>query len=326
VTTLENSAYDSLAEEALVRLDEIKRSQGQKDINGNLKSVIEGTQHFSVPEYLHHFSADNGAAGEYTVGGDDVISITVYEEPDLSIASVRVSMDGYISFPLIGRIKVGGLTTSEIETQITTRLAQGQYLWDAHVAVLVTGYNSKRFLVLGSVKTPGSYSLNGQERVLDAISRAGGVGKGQSGATLSAGRTGKIIRTLNTQASRERKIVIEIDLQGLLHQGDSVSNIFLKDRDVLYIPPAEHFYIIGEVKTPQSYALPRRNLTLVEAISMAGGFTNIAARNRTRVIRVEDGVEKIIEVRVDDITRAGKKGQDVVIKPNDIIVVPLSFF
>ena len=64
----------------------------------------------------------------------------------------------------------------------------------------------------------------------------------------------------------------------------------------------------------------------MEAIGMAGGFTPIAARNRTRIIRVENGVEKIIEVKVDAITGAGRKIQDVIIQPHDVIVVPESFF
>ncbi len=98
------------------------------------------------------------------------------------------------------------------------------------------------------------------------------------------------------------------------------------DKDLLYIPTAEHIYIIGQVKSPGSYTIPEGEITLVGAIGMAGGFTRIAARNKTRIIRLEDGVEKIIEVKVDAITEAGKKIQDVQIKPGDIIVVPESFF
>jgi polysaccharide export outer membrane protein len=100
----------------------------------------------------------------------------------------------------------------------------------------------------------------------------------------------------------------------------------LVDRDVLYVPTAEYFYIIGQVRKPGSYAIPDREITLVEAIGMAGGFTRIASRNKTRIIRVEEGIEKIIQVKVDAIIKAGKKIQDVVIQPNDVIVVPESFF
>ena len=117
-----------------------------------------------------------------------------------------------------------------------------------------------------------------------------------------------------------------IDLSGLLKGSDQISNIFLADQDVLYIPKAEFFYIMGEVKTPGSYAFNKKDITIIEAISMAGGFTPIAARNKTRIVRIEDGREKIYDVNVDAITKSGKMIQAVHIKPNDLIVVPESFF
>jgi polysaccharide export outer membrane protein len=258
---------------------------------------------------------------DYKVGGYDVLNIMVYEEKDLSRTAVRVSSDGYISFPLIGRIKIDNLTTSEIEDLMSRKLAEEQYLLDAHVSVMVTGYNSKRFLVLGAVEVPGSYSLEARERVLDAISRAKGIDPDQK-----ASKRAMIIRTIDPNTNHEHKMVINIDLQNILKKGDQISNIQLIDKDVLYIPTADNFYIIGQVTKPGSYMIPEREITLVEAIGMAGGFTRIAARNRTRIVRVEDGVEKILQVKVDAITKAGKKIQDVVIQPNDVIVVPESFF
>ena len=105
-----------------------------------------------------------------------------------------------------------------------------------------------------------------------------------------------------------------------------VANLLLHDKDLVYIPEVEYFNIIGEVKSPGSYPYSKNDITLVEAISIAGGFTQIAARNKTRIIRVENGVEKVITVQVDAITEAGKRGQDVRIEPGDVIVVPESFF
>jgi polysaccharide export outer membrane protein len=321
VTTVQEGSYTGLKKEDLAKLDEIKKTRVDKGIDDTLKTVIEKTRHFSIAQYLaEHPEARGPGGGDYPVGGYDVLGIIVYEEKDLSREAVRVSADGYISFPLIGRLKVDDLTTSEIEKLISLKLAEEQYLLDAHVSVMVTGYNSKRFLVLGAVKSPGSYSLKAQERVLDAISRAGGVEFGH------AGKKGMIIRKENQDTQEEHKIVINLDLQGLLKGRDQISNIFLVHNDVLFIPAAENFYIIGQVRRPGSYPLTNREITLVEAISMAGGFTRIAARNRTRIIRIEDRVEKIIEVKVDAITDAGKKIQDVIIQPNDIIVVPESFF
>ncbi len=322
VTTVKESKLAGLKKDDLAKLEEIKKARkGQQEVDTSISNVIEATPHYSISEYLVRHPEVRGAAGaDYKVGGYDVLNIIVYEEKDLSREAVRVSGDGYISFPLIGRIMVNNLATSEIEKLISSKLAEQEYLLNAHISILVTGYNSKRFLVLGAAKTPGSYSLQARERVLDAISRAGGIDQDQ------AGKKGMIIRTENINTPRERKIVIDIDLQGLLKGEDQISNIFMTDKDVLFIPKAEYFYIIGQVQSPGSYPITGREITLVEAISTAGGFTDIAARNKTRIIRVEDGVEKIIQVQVDAITGAGKKIQDVLIQPNDIIVVPESFF
>jgi polysaccharide export outer membrane protein len=295
VTTVKESG-DALKEDERKKLDEIREKQASDGLDPRLTEIIEETPHYSVSEYLTTHPA------------------------------VRVSSDGYISFPLIGRIKVDNLSVSEIEKLISKRLAEEQYLLDAHVSVLVHEYNSKRFLVLGAVTNPGSFSLKAQERVLDALSRAGGIRLTKEGAYAGAGRSGKIIRTENPNLPYERKIVIDLDLQGLLKGRDQVSNLCLMDKDVVYIPTSEDFYIMGQVNKPGSYPLTDKEITLIEAIGMAGGFTPIAARNRTRIIRVEEGVEKIIHVKVDAITNAGKKIQDVIIQPNDVIVVPESFF
>ncbi len=321
VTALQTSQLGTLKAEDRAKLEEIKKTRGQESLDPTLSALLEETPHYNITEYLKKHPEVTGQAGQdYKVGGYDVLSITVYEEKDLSRDAVRVSADGHISFPLIGRVKVDGLTTAEIEKLISMKLAEGKYLLDAHVSVMVNDYKSKKYLVLGSVKNPASYPLQAQERVLDAISKAGGL------EFQKTGKKGMIIRTENPNTANERKIVINFDLMSLLKGKDQISNIFLFDKDVLYVPPAEHFYIIGQVKEPGSHPITDREITLVEAISMAGGFTPIAARNRTRIIRVENGVEKIIEVRVDSITDAGKKIQDVLIQPNDIIFVPESFF
>ncbi|MDY6972332.1 MAG: polysaccharide biosynthesis/export family protein [Thermodesulfobacteriota bacterium] len=329
VTTVQKGSYAKLKEEDLARLQEIKKDRDDKGISEDLRTVIEETRHFSAARYLAKYPETRVSDRDnYRVGGNDVLRITVYEEKDLSKESVRVSGDGSISFPLIGRVHVDNLTTSEIEELISRKLAEGQYLLDAHVSVMVNEYNSKCFLVLGAVRDPGSYSLQGQERVLDAISTAGGIRRAREGYAepVGAGNRAMIIRKENQNTSKEFKIVINIDLQGLLKGRDQISNLYLADEDIIFIPTAEHFYIIGQVLHPGSYPLDDREITLVEAISMAGGFTRIAAQNRTRIIRVENRVEKIIEVKVDAITDAGKKIQDVVIEPNDVIVVPESFF
>lgn len=322
VTNVKSGQINGLTKSALAKLKEIKKA-GEKNYQGldkSLTNVLETTSSFSVVEYLAQYPEIKRNSSEYRVGAEDVLIITVYEEADLSGNAVRVSGDGYISFPLIGRIMVAKLTTSEIEELIKLKLAEDQYLMYAHISVMVKEYNSQHFLVLGMVNSPGSYSLRAQERVLDAISRAAGVNLEQ------AGKRAMVIRTLDAETENERKVVINIDLNSLLSKGDQISNVCLMNKDLLYIPTAGRLYIIGQVRSPGSYTMSEGKITLVGAIGMAGGFTRTAARNKTRIIRLEDGVEKIIEVKVDAITKAGKKIQDVLIKPGDVIVVPESFF
>jgi len=317
VIEVNNGESKELSKTELAELAKIKAEKKSEKNGQGLNHVIKGTQNFSVPQYLAaRPDANNPIARDYRVGGYDILDITVYEETDLSTRGVRISADGFISFPLIGRIKVEGLTTSEIEKIISNKLAQGQFIIDAQVSVMVADYRSKQFMVLGPVTNPGSYPLKAQERVIDAISSAGGMVFGQDSNQMM------IIRTENPDTEKERKIVIRIDLSALLHDGDQQSNLLLTERDLLYIPKVEPFYIIGEVQNPGSFPYNKNEITLVEAISIAGGFNEWAIRNRTHIVRMEDGIEKIIEVKVDAITKSGQKNQDVLIRPGDIIVVP----
>jgi polysaccharide export outer membrane protein len=330
VEVVKEDAYKDLKESERAALEEIRKSSAAKKVDSKLSNVIDKTPQLSVTEYLEKYPETSAwVSKNYRVGGYDVLNIMIYEEEDLSRNGLQVSADGYITYPLIGRLKVDNLTTAEIGKLIASKLAQEQFLLAAHVSVMVADYKSKRVLVLGTVNEPGSYALQARERVLDALSKAGGIWRrtGISGKSSgSAGKKGLIIRTQNPDTPEESKIVININLKGLLEDGDQIANLYMQDKDVLFIPAAENFYIIGQVKEPGSFALTDREITLVEAISRAGGFTPIAARNRARIIRVEKGVEKIITVNVDAITDAGKKIQDVIIQPNDVIVVPESFF
>jgi polysaccharide biosynthesis/export protein len=323
--------YAGLKRDDVAKLQEIKKSIiTQRDEEDSAVTRLLGkTPSFTVPEYIAKYPESKTIGEDYKIGGYDVLSITVYEEKDLTIESIRVSADGFISFPLIGRLHVADMNTSQVEQIIARKLAEGAYLLDAHVSVMVTKYEGRKFSVLGAVKNPGNYPLQAREKVLDGISKAGGIAVEGGGSTSTAGgeaQEAMIIRMLNPGRSGEQKIVINVDLQGLLKGKDQVSNIYLADNDVLFIPKSDYFYIIGEVKNPGSYAFIKKDITIIEALSIAGGFTRIAARNKTRIVRIENGVERIYNVNVDAITKAGKMIQAVPIKPNDLIVVPESFF
>ena len=128
INVAEEEEIEGLDPVELDRLAKIKAAE-QGESNGlGLNHIIKSTPSYTIFEYLSlRPDANNPAAKDYTVGGYDVLDITVYEEQDLSRQGVRVSADGYISFPLINRVAVGGLTTSDIETMISNRLAEGEF-------------------------------------------------------------------------------------------------------------------------------------------------------------------------------------------------------
>ncbi len=337
---------DGIKSSELEMISQLRQNSGRQVFVPEVEDISSGTQQLTVEEYLGRFyDPANSGEVDYTVGGNDVLTIFVYDEPDLSRSGMRVARDGTISFPLLGRLQVGGLAVSRVEELISRRLAEKQLLLDAQVTVMVQNYGSKRYQVLGEIRKPGSYPLKANERLLDVISEAGGVDPETAGKEVMVVRTIQPVQTAELskkstkstwgetpafgadyRAAEPVKVVISVDLDRLLRGNDLISNLTLHDNDVIYLPKAEFFYIMGQVKSPGSYKFTRKNLTLVGAIGTAGGFTNIAGRRKTRIIRVENGVEKIITVNVDAITSAGRKIQDVRIKPDDIIIVPESFF
>lgn len=169
------------------------------------------------------------------------------------------------------------------------------------------------FYVLGEVGKPGAYQLGTGTTAIGAITLAGGF-------TDKAAQTAvKLTRHL---PSGEDQITI-LDLSG----GDArAREFFLKDGDVLLVPTGNTFYVLGEVKKPGAYQLSQ-STTAIQAIAMAGGFTEKAAPNRTKIIRTHrDGRQETLQVDLNDVIKRGARERDPGLTANDVIVVPESFF
>lgn len=238
---------------------------------------------------------------EYTVGEGDVLDINVYENDDLS-TTVRVSSESTIRVPLLGEISVKDLTVSQVSAKIETLLADG-YLVNPQVDVFISEHRSKKAIILGQIRKPGQYELRGRVTLLEFISKAGGL-------TPDAGSTA-IVKRMSGQQTKQ----IELDLNQLIVKGDTDLNILIRDNDSIYISKAKIYYVSGEVKKPDSYK-HEKELTVIKAVTRAGGFSKIAAKNKVRIIRVIDGKKHMFEnVKMDDP-----------VLPEDVIVVPESFF
>jgi polysaccharide export outer membrane protein len=240
---------------------------------------------------------------EYTVGDGDVLDINVYENDDIS-TTVRVSANDTIRVPLIGEVDVADLTVSQVASRIETLLRDG-YLVNPQVDVFVKEYRSKKVIILGQVNGPGLYELRGKTTLLEFISTAGGL-------TQDAGSIATIKRT-PTDADKIDNIVI--DLNRLIKKGDTSLNIEVRDGDSVYIAKADVYYVSGEVKNPGYYKL-EDEVTVIKAITTAGGFSKIAAKGRVKVNRVIDGQQQVLE----------NVSMDMPVLSDDVIIVPESFF
>lgn len=243
-------------------------------------------------------------AQEYVVGEGDVLNINVYENEDLT-TTVRVSADSTIRIPLVGEISVKDLTVSQVAAKIEQLFADG-YLVNPQIDVFISEHRSKKAIILGQIKNPGQYELRGRITFLEFISKAGGLSEDAGGSAI-------IKRISGSNSDKDTTIVL--DLEKLIKKGDASLNILIQDNDSIYISEAKTYYVSGEVQKPDSYKY-EQELTVIKAITMAGGFSKIAAKNKVQIIRMVNG-EKTIFKNVN---------MDVPILPDDVIVVPESFF
>ena len=261
---------------------------------------------------------------DYKIGPEDLLEISVFEDEKLN-KSVRVSSQGNISLPLLGILKVKGLTANELEKEIRDLLAE-KYFQDPHASVFIKEYRNQRISVMGSVEKPGVYDVTGQKTVLDILAIAGGL-KEEAGQLLFLIRPPKF----EEEATKGKKDsddqspkTFMIDLEGLLVKGDLALNLPLIHGDVINIPVSGKIFVGGEVKSPGGFALKGKKLTVSQAITLAGGLGPKAAGSETKIIRYsekETGKE-ILSANVYAI----QKGQeeDLHLKESDIIIVPKS--
>ncbi len=258
------------------------------------------------------------SAQEYVIGARDVLKITVWGQDDLS-KEYPVDPDGYVSFPLIGRVKATGLTPTVFAGELRTRLEK-DYLVNPQVLVSVREYLSQKVHVSGEADKPGVYYLSGPTTVRDILSRAGGLSKAAgSQVVLVKAESLREATGKNPDAGTLRLNVARV------LAGDPAENVPVGDGDTLVVPKGNTFFVFGEVKKPGAYQL-EKDTNVLEGITLAGGFTDKAAPGRVRVIRSTGGGQQTISVDMNDVIKRGQREKAIPLLENDVVVVPESFF
>jgi polysaccharide biosynthesis/export protein len=244
--------------------------------------------------------ASVAAPAKYMIGPQDLLKITVFDEPDLT-NSYRVDGDGFITFPYISRVAAGGLTLGELQDRIRTLLSAG-FIRNPQVRVEIGEFKSQSVLVSGEVRQPGKITMTGSMTLLEALAAAGS-------ATSSASSE---LTVAHPKRGTEDSEVVRINWKDLqLGKGTDVG---LQDGDIINIPKAQTFFITGQIRNGGSYVL-EPGTTVQQAIAMAGGLTERGSDRGITVTRLINGKSTDVKVALEDR-----------VQPNDTILIRNRFF
>jgi polysaccharide export outer membrane protein len=286
---------------------------------------------FAAAALWSQTAEEQGRKNTYILGPDDQIGIRVLDLEEFAEGAsgkervYRIDLRGQVNLPLVGRMKVSGLTVEQFELALAERLTE--YLKAPSVTVMVAEYKSQPISVLGQVQTPGVHQLQGRKSLLEVISVVGGL-KPEAGHQIKITRKieyGPIpLPSAKTDGTGQFSVA-EVSVKRILNAQSPEENILIQPFDVISVPKAELVYVVGNVKKSGGFVLgDREKVTALQALAMAEGFDREAATNGTRILRrpPDGGERQEILVALGDILK-GKKA-DVPMEPDDILFVPSS--
>ncbi|GAB6112244.1 polysaccharide biosynthesis/export family protein [Desulfomicrobium salsuginis] len=253
------------------------------------------------------FSANFGLAKEYVIGGGDKLQIFVWGEPELSVLAL-VRPDGRISLPGAGELMAEGLTPEDLQKEVTAKLAS--LVKNPLVTVSMAEIcNSKVYIIGGGVPS-GTFDLRQKTTLLQLLAGMDLTRADLKGAHVMRGPTR-----------------LDRDFDRLLHQGDMSQDIALENNDVIFFPalPEPYIYVLGAVNAPRALAF-KEGMTVMDALLESGGFNKFAKRNDTVIVRRENGGEKRIRVRAQDLAEGKDLTQNVLLQRGDYIIASEGFF
>lgn len=230
---------------------------------------------------------------EYQLGAGDVVRINVFQNPELTLEA-RLGEAGLISYPLLGTVRLGGLTVRQAEKAVADGLRTGNFVKQPQVSVLVVQVRGNQASVLGQVNRPGRFPIEVADmRLSDLLALAGGItANGADTITLAGTRDGKPFRKV-------------LDLPGIFRSEGRDNDVVVQNGDVIYVERAPVVYIYGEVQRPGSLRL-ERDMTVMQALASGGGLNLRGTEKGMRVHRKgADGKLQVLTPSLDDQLREG---------------------
>jgi polysaccharide biosynthesis/export protein len=244
---------------------------------------------------------------DYVLGAGDLVRISVYGSPDMQ-TEARISANGTISFPLLGTVKLSGLSARAAEKTIGDMLVKGGFIKNANVNLVVAQYQSYSVSVLGDVYKPGKYSLDKPSRLSELLAMAGGSNPNGS----------DIISVIRTESDKTTKS--NFDLRKIIANADSLNNPIIKPDDIVYVN-AREVSVLGQVNRPGKYSVTNGVRTILDFLSQAGGIAP-AGSEKIIVMTNQNGRLLKHEVDVDLLFRGGEQSINFELANGDSIYVP----
>jgi polysaccharide export outer membrane protein len=282
------------------------------------------------PASQHPAVTNTQTVSGYLLGPDDEIMIRGTEVPEISDKPdkpVLIGTNGDITLPLIGRVRAGGLTVEQLEAELNTRFRE--FIKDPQISVTVTEFRSQPVSVFGAVTKPGIVQLRGRQTLYEVLSMAGGP-RDTAGSILTVTRPrqsgeiplpGAIVDPTGQFSS------VELNVQEILEGKNPAANIEIKPYDIISVSEASSnmIYVVGDVQHAGAFTLGgQRNVSVLRAVSLAGGLGRTAKPKKARIIHEVSGGPKVREVAVNIQQIISGKAKDVELGPDDVLVVPTS--
>lgn len=248
-------------------------------------------------------AAPAAAASDYRIGPGDILRITVYGHDDLSQTVVVQPAGGFV-YPLIGAVDATEATPQEVEARIVAHLAKG-LIRDPRVTVVVQEFRSKVIYVVGEIARPGAYPLTGRTTVVEILAKAGPLSPlaGSEVVVVRPVAGGTDRPLLPSEVKPAAAEVLKVDVSAI-QAGRLERNLLLAPNDTVFVPQAERIFVTGEVRNPGAFAYST-GLTVRQAVSLAGGFSEDAATGGARVVRTNAGHVRTLKMKLDEPIRPG---------------------
>ena len=252
------------------------------------------------------------SVGEYVVGPQDLLTISVLESPELS-REVRVAGDGTVGLTLLAeRVRVIGLTLGQVEDLLKRKYQEGGILNQPNVTVTLKELQSKPVTITGAVRTPGVFQVTGHVRLLRLLSLAGGF----------SDEVGTAVKVIREDESGKTQ-VLQVNVEDL-REGKAEANLLVRGGDTVNVLTAGVIYVIGAVNHPGRFLLrsDTQQTTILNVLALVEDLKRTAKPDKAVLIRRQAGGTGVEQIPVDIRKILEHKQEDIAVLANDVLYVP----